>query len=180
MALDPAFWRRKRVFVTGHTGFKGGWLTLFLRELGAEVTGYALAPDQEPSLFDVTQVDAGIRSEISDIRDAERLRASVAQAKPDVVFHLAAQALVRKSYTEPLGTIAVNVLGAANLLEAIRRAEHLPAAVVVITTDKCYENREWPWAYRETDALGGRDIIAPARRRRNCSRRPTRGVFSRN
>ena len=163
MALEPAFWRRKRVLVTGHTGFKGGWLTLFLRELGAEVTGYALAPDQEPSLFDVTQVDAGIRSKISDIRDAERLRASVAHAKPAVVFHLAAQALVRKSYTEPLGTIAVNVLGTANLLEAIRRAEQQPAAVVVITTDKCYENREWPWAYRETDALGGRDIYSASK-----------------
>lgn len=149
-------WRGRRVFVTGHSGFKGGWLSLWLQQLGAEVRGYSLAAPTVPSLFEVARVGEGMDSSIGDVRDAERLRAALVEFRPEVVFHLAAQPLVRHSYAHPLETYAVNVMGTANLLDAVRACDGV-RAVVGITTDKCYENREWPWPYREDDRLGGHD-----------------------
>jgi CDP-glucose 4,6-dehydratase len=146
----------KRVLVTGHTGFKGSWLTLWLSGLGAEVTGYALAPDTHPSLFEAAGVGSACRSVIADLRDPDRLWAVVREVRPDFVFHLAAQPLVRASYDQPVETFHVNVLGTAHLLDALRRAGR-PCAAVVVTSDKCYENREWGWGYREDEAMGGHD-----------------------
>jgi CDP-glucose 4,6-dehydratase len=149
-------WRGRRVFLTGHTGFKGGWLTLWLAKLGARVRGYALDPTTEPNLFTVADI-ASITEDIrGDILDRPRLEASLQEFAPDVVFHLAAQPLVRHSYADPVGTYATNVLGTAHMLEAVRKTSSV-RAVVCITTDKCYENREWVWPYRETDPLGGHD-----------------------
>lgn len=150
------FWHGKSVFLTGHTGFKGGWLALWLQMLGAKVTGYALAPSTNPSLFHAAGVEGGLQSVIADIRDAARLTSAMRAAQPDVVFHLAAQPLVRASYREPVETFATNVMGTVNVLEAARGLDSV-AGVVVITTDKCYENREWVYPYREVDALGGHD-----------------------
>jgi CDP-glucose 4,6-dehydratase len=149
-------WRGRRIFLTGHTGFKGGWLALWLAKQGAQVRGYALDPPTEPNLFAI----AGIASIVDDVRgdilDRPRLEASLQEFAPDVVFHLAAQPLVRRSYADPLGTYATNVLGTAHVLEAVRKTSSI-RAVVCVTTDKCYENREWVWPYRETDFLGGHD-----------------------
>lgn len=153
----PNFWRDKRVFLTGHTGFKGGWLALWLMSLGAKVHGYALAPPTVPSFFAVTGLEQHLASStIADIRDAATLTAALQQAQPNIVFHLAAQPLVRYSYAEPVETLAVNVMGTVNLLEAVRATPSVQA-VVNVTTDKCYENREWLWPYRENEALGGHD-----------------------
>ncbi|MGI4756715.1 MAG: CDP-glucose 4,6-dehydratase [Janthinobacterium lividum] len=154
--MDTSFWNGKRVFLTGHTGFKGGWLALWLAKLGAEVRGYALDPCTTPNLFDVARIGSVIDDPRGDIRDGERLRASIQEFRPEIVFHLAAQPLVRYSYEDPVGTYATNVLGTVNLLESVR---HTPGvrAVVSVTTDKCYENKEWIWPYRETDPLGGYD-----------------------
>ena len=155
--MNRDFWRGRKVFVTGHTGFKGGWLALWLADLGAEVHGYALAPPSEPSFFDVTGLHRRLRtSTIADVRDAARLASALRDARPEIVLHLAAQSLVRYSYGAPVETYAVNVMGTAHLLEAVR---HSPGvrAVVNVTTDKCYENREWLWAYRENEQLGGYD-----------------------
>ena len=149
-------WDGRPVFLTGHTGFKGAWLSLWLARLGARVTGYALAPPSVPSLFALARVHERVRSVIADLSDVERLAAEMLAAQPEVVFHLAAQSLVRRSYADPVGTYATNVLGTAHVLEAVRRTPSVRAAVIV-TTDKCYENREWPWGYREADRLGGRD-----------------------
>ncbi|HUL58999.1 MAG TPA: CDP-glucose 4,6-dehydratase [Anaeromyxobacteraceae bacterium] len=149
----------KRVFLTGHTGFKGGWLTLWLAELGARVTGYARAPDTEPALFEAAGIGRACESILADIRDPERLRAAVRDARPDFVFHLAAQPLVRRSYEAPVETVATNVLGTAHLLDALRRLSH-PCATVVVTSDKCYENREWTWGYREDEPMGGHDVYS--------------------
>jgi CDP-glucose 4,6-dehydratase len=149
----------KRVLVTGHTGFKGGWLTLWLRELGAEVTGYALAPDPMPSLFLAAGVERACRHVVADVRDLGRLRGVVREARPEFVFHLAAQPLVRLSYEQPLDTIQTNVLGTANVLEALR-LEGRPCAVVIVTSDKCYENRERHAGYREDEAMGGHDVYS--------------------
>jgi CDP-glucose 4,6-dehydratase len=149
-------WQGRRVLVTGHTGFKGAWLWLFLERLGAKLTGIALAPETDPNLSVLAGLTADPRSVELDIRDGERLTAAVITAAPEVVIHIAAQALVRKSYAAPAETYATNVLGTINVLEAVRRAPSV-RAVVVVTTDKCYENREWPWAYREEDRLGGHD-----------------------
>ncbi len=146
----------RRVLVTGHTGFKGSWLTLWLAELGAEVTGYALAPDTTPALFERAGVGKRCRSLIADVRDAARLAEVVREARPEVILHLAAQPLVRLSYEQPLETLQTNVLGTAHLLEAVR-ASRRPCAVVVVTSDKCYENREWLYGYREDEAMGGHD-----------------------
>jgi CDP-glucose 4,6-dehydratase len=155
--MNPSFWRGKKVFVTGHTGFKGGWLTLWLGMCGAEVHGFATAAPTIPSLFEEARVaDALARHVIGDVRDAEALRRALHEAAPDVVFHLAAQPLVRYSYDQPVETYAVNVLGTVNLLEAVRSCPSV-RAVVNVTTDKCYDNREWHWGYRESEAMGGRD-----------------------
>jgi CDP-glucose 4,6-dehydratase len=152
----PAFWKSKRVFLTGHTGFKGSWLALWLQHLGAEVTGYALDPPTDPSLFVKADVGACMHSVIGDLRDPARLTAAMQDAEPEIVFHLAAQPLVRHSYIDPVGTYETNVLGTLHLLEAVRKTPTV-RAIVVITTDKCYENKEWIWPYRETDPLGGYD-----------------------
>lgn len=156
MVVNPAFWKGKRVLMTGHTGFKGSWLSLWLQSMGAQVVGYALAPPTNPSLFDVADVGKGMTSIIGDIRDLERLREVFAKHKPEIVIHMAAQPLVRYSYIEPVETYSTNVMGTVNLLEAVRSTDSVKA-VVNITSDKCYENREWPWGYRENEAMGGFD-----------------------
>lgn len=155
-AVDPAFWAGKRVFLTGHTGFKGGWMALWLQQMGAHVTGFALTPPTEPALFDVARVADGMTSIIGDIRDAALLEQALVDADPEVVIHMAAQPLVRASYDDPVGTYATNVMGTVHLLEAVRKAAGV-RAVCVVTTDKCYENREWVWGYREDEAMGGYD-----------------------
>ena len=156
MAVKPSFWKGKRVLLTGHTGFKGGWLSLWLQSLGAEVVGYALAPPTEPSLFEVAAVARGMTSIISDIRDLEKLKTVFAQHQPQIVIHMAAQPLVRYSYIEPVETYSTNVMGTINLLEAVRATASVKA-VINVTSDKCYENREWLWGYREYEAMGGHD-----------------------
>ena len=152
---DPTFWRGKRVFLTGHTGFKGTWLALWLERLGASVVGYALPADTSPALFTLANQE-NLRNVFADIRDGTRLAAEMATAAPDIVLHLAAQSLVQRSYREPAATIETNVLGTVHLLEAMRRTPSARCAVI-ITSDKCYENREWVWAYREDEPLGGFD-----------------------
>lgn len=157
MALNSAFWRGKRVLLTGHTGFKGGWLALWLARMGAEVHGYALAPSTQPSFFDVLDLAGLLASNtIADIRDAALLQSAVLRAQPEVVFHLAAQPLVRRSYLAPAETYDINVMGTVSLLEAVRANPNV-RTVVNVTTDKCYENREWDKPYVETEALGGYD-----------------------
>lgn len=154
--ISEGFWRGKRVFLTGHTGFKGGWLALWLQRLGAEVTGYALAPATDPNLFELVHVANGLRDVRGDIRDLDMLQGALAEARPGIVIHMAAQALVRRSYAEPVDNYATNVMGTVNLLEAVRQAGGV-RAVLVVTSDKCYENREWLWGYRENEAMGGFD-----------------------
>ena len=162
--FNPSFWHGKRVLVTGHTGFKGSWLTLWLLSLGAEVWGYALAPEPGRALFTDLGLDEAIgpadwghlRHHLGDVRDLEALQNVVADAQPEVVLHLAAQPLVLRSYRDPLGTWAINVQGSLNLLEALKPLQH-PCAVVMVTTDKVYANREWDYGYREEDRLGGHD-----------------------
>ena len=153
---SQGFWKGRRVLVTGHTGFKGAWLSLWLRHMGAKVHGYALAPDTDPSLFSLAGLAAQVEHAIGDVRDTAGLCAAMRGAEPEIVFHLAAQALVRRSYAQPLETLATNVMGTANLLESMRDVASVKS-VVVVTTDKCYDNREWYWPYRENDHLGGRD-----------------------
>ncbi|ARK58755.1 CDP-glucose 4,6-dehydratase [Burkholderia pseudomallei] len=155
-APDARFWQARRVLVTGHTGFKGSWLSLWLQSLGAQVHGLALEPPSRPSLFETARVAQRMSSTIGDIRDYDVVRRTIADCRPEVVIHLAAQPLVRASYADPLSTYGTNVMGTANLLEALRRAG-CARAVVNVTTDKCYENRDWLWGYRENDALGGHD-----------------------
>jgi len=157
VAVNRGFWKGKRVFLTGHTGFKGGWLALWLANMGAEVHGFALSPSTTPNFFAICKIQSHLRSNtIADIRDAETLAKAMRLAKPDIVFHLAAQPLVRYSYTAPVETYAVNVLGTIHLLEAVR---HTPSvrAVVNVTTDKCYENHGQDKPYCESEALGGHD-----------------------
>ena len=156
-AVDPSFWNGKRVFLTGHTGFKGGWLSLWLTSMGAKVTGYALAPNTRPNFFQVANVESNLeKSHIADIRDLEKLQKAMAEAKPEIVIHMAAQPLVRYSYVNPVETYATNVMGTVHVLESIRSLDSVRAAVVV-TTDKCYENKEWAWGYRENEPMGGHD-----------------------
>lgn len=154
--VDRTFWKGKRVFLTGHTGFKGSWLSLWLEDMGAVVKGYSLEPYTEPSLFKVAKVSSGIESEIGDIRDYDKLKSSISSFSPNIILHLAAQPLVRDSYEDPLGTYETNVMGTANLLQASRELLNLKS-IVIVTTDKCYENREWEWGYRENEAMGGYD-----------------------
>jgi CDP-glucose 4,6-dehydratase len=157
MTDKPAIcWHGKRVFLTGHTGFKGGWLALWLARLGAEVRGYSLDPATEPNLFTVARVGSVVDDVRGDIRDAATLESAMRDFAPEVVFHLAAQPLVRLSYDDPIGTYETNVIGTARVLDAIRRTPSV-RAVVCVTTDKCYENKEWIWGYRENDPLGGYD-----------------------
>ncbi|MGA2612726.1 MAG: CDP-glucose 4,6-dehydratase [Spirochaetia bacterium] len=153
---DPAFWRGRKVFITGHTGFKGAWLSLWLTSLGSVVRGYSLEPPTTPSLFEVLHLASDLSHEVADIRDRARLRQSLEAFAPEIVFHMAAQALVRESYLHPVETFETNVLGTVNLLDAVRSIPSV-RAVVVVTTDKCYENREWVWGYREVEAMGGHD-----------------------
>jgi CDP-glucose 4,6-dehydratase len=155
--VNPAFWKGRRVLLTGHTGFKGSWLSLWLQRLGAEVTGFALPAPSDPSLFALARVDEGLRASITgDVRDLEAVRAAVREARPEVVLHLAARAIVRESLVDPVGTYATNVMGTVNVLEAARESADV-RSVVVVTSDKCYENREWVWGYREHEAMGGKD-----------------------
>lgn len=150
------FWNKKRVFITGHTGFKGSWLCLWLHLLGVEVTGYALLPPTDPSLFEQCNIVKMINSIIGDVRDIELLTKSMILAKPEIVIHMAAQPLVRESYKKPAETYAINVMGTVNLFEAVRKCDSIKA-VINVTTDKCYENKEWLWGYRENEQLGGYD-----------------------
>src|SRR6056297_2381182 len=154
--IDKEFWKGKKVFITGHTGFKGSWLVQWLLMLGANVKGYSLEPDTHPSLFNVLGLSDQVFHEIGDIRNADQLKQSVESFKPEVVFHLAAQPLVRRSYREPRLTYETNVMGTLNLYEAVRGCESV-RSLVSITTDKCYENKEWIWGYRENDPMGGHD-----------------------
>jgi CDP-glucose 4,6-dehydratase len=156
MVVNPSFWGGKKVFLTGHTGFKGSWLSLWIQQLGAEVTGYALPPPTNPSLFDVACVEQGMRSIIGDIRDGAMLVNAMREAVPEIVIHMAAQPLVRLSYVDPVETYSSNIMGTVHLLEAVRQTPSV-RAVVNVTTDKCYENQEWIWGYRESEPLGGRD-----------------------
>ncbi len=156
LAIDPHFWLGKRILVTGHTGFKGGWLCLWLQSMGAHVIGYSLAPPSTPNLFQIARVDEGMTHINGDILDLAKLQSVMSAHAPEIVFHLAAQALVRRSYANPVETYASNVMGTVNVLEAIRQSGCVKA-VVNVTSDKCYENREWAWGYRENDPMGGYD-----------------------
>lgn len=154
--MNPEFWRGRKVFLTGHTGFKGSWLSLWLQQMGAELTGYALLPPTDPSLFEVACVGQGMTSIIADIRDGVALSAGMRRAAPEIVIHMAAQPLVRRSYVDPVETYSTNVMGTVHLLEAVRQTPSV-RSVVNVTTDKCYENREWVWGYRENEPMGGFD-----------------------
>ena len=156
LGLNPSFWHGKRVLVTGHTGFKGGWLTIWLQRLGAEVAGYALPASTNPSLFEVADVASDMHSIAGDIRDLDKIKHAVADFRPDIVIHMAAQALVRFSYKDPVDTYSTNVMGTVNVLEACRATESV-RAIVNVTSDKCYENREREEGYREDEPMGGYD-----------------------
>ena len=157
MTVNPDFWRGKRVFLTGHTGFKGSWLSLWLQSLGADLHGLALDPPTAPNLFTVAQVAKGMASStIGDIRDLAMVQQAMQAAQPDIVIHMAAQPLVRLSYAEPVETYATNVMGTVHVLEAARQVSSVKS-IVVVTTDKCYDNKEWPWGYREDEPMGGHD-----------------------
>jgi CDP-glucose 4,6-dehydratase len=166
MSVSTAFWQGKRVFLTGHTGFKGSWLSLWLQSMGAEVGGLSLAPPTTPDLFSIAQVEQGMASSrIGDIRDYETVRAAMVAFAPEIVIHMAAQPLVRLSYSEPVATYATNVMGTVHVLEAARQAGTV-RAIVNVTTDKCYENKEWAWGYREDEPMGGYD---PYSNSKGCS-----------
>jgi CDP-glucose 4,6-dehydratase len=155
-------WQGRRVFLTGHTGFKGSWLALWLSRLGAKIRGYALDPCTEPNIFNLASVGAVVEDVRGDVRDYAKLEASMTEFGPEVVFHLAAQPIVRRSYADPVGTYGTNVMGTVHLMEAIRKTPSV-RAVVCVTTDKCYQNQEWIWPYRETDPLGGYDPYASSK-----------------
>jgi CDP-glucose 4,6-dehydratase len=154
--MTPEFWNDRRVFVTGHTGFKGAWLSLWLQSLGAKVTGYALQAPTKPSLFELAGVARGMNCLVGDVRDLDSVQEAMRATQPEIVIHMAAQSLVRESYVDPVGTYATNVMGTVHVLESVR---HTPGvkAVVVVSSDKCYENREWLWPYNEEHPMGGHD-----------------------
>jgi len=157
MSISHSFWNNRQVLVTGHTGFKGSWLSLWLSNLGADVSGIALNPPTSPNLFDLARIqDSMSHNKILDIRNRMDVHDAVSEIAPEIIFHLAAQPLVRQSYSDPVETYETNIMGLVHLFEAIR---HTPSVktVIIVTTDKCYDNREWVWGYRESDALGGRD-----------------------
>lgn len=158
--IDYEFWKNKKVFMTGHTGFKGSWLSLWLHLLGAKVTGYSLTPSTHPSMYELCKLDEIVHSYIADIRNRDELIQAMIDSSPDVVIHMAAQPIVRESYKNPVETYETNVLGTVNVLEAVRTAANQGIkiqGVLNVTSDKCYENNEWEWGYRENDRLGGRD-----------------------
>jgi CDP-glucose 4,6-dehydratase len=154
--VDTQFWRGKRVFLTGHTGFKGSWLSLWLQSMGAIVKGYALAPPTRPALYEEANVAESMESDFGDVRDLNMLSTSIISFRPEILIHMAAQPLVRLSYKEPVDTYSTNVMGTVNVLEAARHSSTL-RAIVNVTTDKCYENKEWFWGYREDEPMGGHD-----------------------
>jgi CDP-glucose 4,6-dehydratase len=163
--VDWGLYKGKKVFITGHTGFKGSWLCLLLSKLGAEVYGYALEPPTNPSLYEVAKVDELVTSYIADIRDYDTLYGTLSAVQPDIIIHMAAQPLVRDSYKNPINTYSINVMGTVHLLEAVRHIKSI-RAVVNVTTDKCYENKEWLWGYRENEPMGGYD---PYSNSKGCS-----------
>ena len=165
MRINNDFWKDKKVFITGHTGFKGSWLCLLLHRLGADIYGYALEPPTTPSLYQEANIDELVDSTIGDIRDYTKLLETLQRVRPDIVIHLAAQPLVRESYKNPVATYQINVMGTVHLLEVIRQTPGIKA-VVNVTTDKCYENREWHWGYRENEPMGGYD---PYSNSKGCS-----------
>ena len=154
--LDTSFWKKRKVFITGHTGFKGGWLCLLLEQLGAKVWGYALKPSTEPSLCDIIEVKKIAKTTLADINDLSALKKAMRAASPEIVIHMAAQALVRESYAKPVDTYATNVMGTVHVLEAVKDCNSV-RAVINVTTDKCYKNKQWIWSYRENEPLGGFD-----------------------
>lgn len=162
-SMQPNFWIDKRVLITGHTGFKGSWLCLLLHSLGAQVTGYALQPPTEPSLFRLCKIDTLIhRSIFGDVLDGHALHTAIREAQPEIIIHMAAQSLVRMSYEQPVATYATNIMGTVNLLDAVRQNTGV-RAIINVTSDKCYANNEWVWGYRENDQLGGRDPYASSK-----------------
>jgi CDP-glucose 4,6-dehydratase len=154
--VNPNFWKGKKVFLTGHTGFKGSWLSLWLLDMGAIVKGYALEPNTNPSLFKLLNLSKNMESTIGDISDLDNLTKAMVRFNPDIVIHMAAQPLVRLSYNEPIKTYETNVMGTVKVLESCKKCINLKA-IISVTTDKCYENKEWPWAYRENEPMGGHD-----------------------
>ena len=156
MNMNSSFWQSRRVLITGHTGFKGSWLSLWLQCLGADVVGYALDPPTKPNLFETAKVAEGMSSIPGDVLNKNELHRVIAKHQPEVVFHLAAQSLVRESYKNPVETFSTNVMGLVHLLEAVRSVGEV-RAVVCVTSDKCYQNREWVWGYREDEPMGGYD-----------------------
>lgn len=178
MTVSADFWCGKRVLLTGHTGFKGSWLALWLQRLGADVTGIALAPNTTPSLFELTRIANGITSRFCDIRDSVALAQIVRTARPEIILHLAAQPLVRASYRDPLATFSSNVMGSAHLLDALRGLDSA-RVVVMVTTDKVYRNNEWPYPYREDDALGGHDPYSASKAASEIVIASYRGAFLR-
>ncbi|MBE0426179.1 MAG: CDP-glucose 4,6-dehydratase [Nitrospirae bacterium] len=154
--MDKSFWKDKKVMITGHTGFKGSWLSIWLKRIGANVVGYSLPPPTNPSLFEIANVNRGITSIEGDIRNFEYLKSTIDRYRPEIIIHMAAQALVRYGYENPLETYSTNVMGTVNILESVRQVNGV-RVLVIVTSDKCYDNKEWCWGYRENDTLGGRD-----------------------
>ena len=165
MAVTPSFWQGKKVLLTGHTGFKGSWLSLWLQSMGAQVSGLALEPPTSPDLFTQARVAQGMASHIGDIRDYDTVCKVMREVRPEIVIHMAAQPLVRLSYAEPIATYATNVMGTVHVLDAARHSDTV-RAIVNVTTDKCYENKEWAWGYREDEPMGGHD---PYSNSKGCS-----------
>lgn len=178
--MNSEFWSRRRVFLTGHTGFKGSWLSLWLQSMGAKVKGYALPPPTHPNLFEEANVASGMASQLADVRDLVTLSKSMLEFQPDIVIHMAAQPLVRWSYQAPVETYATNVMGTVHMLEAARKTASVKC-IVNVTTDKCYENREWVWGYRENEPMGGHDPYSSSK---GCSELVTsayqRSFFAKN